>query len=108
MIVETLSPGSELNWQLPIFLIGLVAVFISINSFRQSLTGHITMQIPVISYSMMSVLLVVGLIELGVLVGISPGAPHGYLIIGLLWFVAHAGYFFVSTLFWAQANKDDI
>jgi hypothetical protein len=107
-IVETFSPGSDLNWQLSVFLISLVAIFSPINTILMVRTGQIRLQFPVGSLSMMAVLFTVGLMQIGALVGIIPGAPQGYLLVGVLWLVTHAGYLFVTTLFWAQVDEDGI
>ena len=102
VIIETFSKNSELVWILPLVILGGVAVLISGMGFWQVLSGRIRLHFRVASYSMMLILLFLGLLMLGAAVRVSPGDPLGYLLLGQLWFVTYAGYLFVTTLFWAH------
>ena len=100
-IVELFAPDTALPWKLPIGFLGVIAILISATAIQQSIRGQITLQFPLISYSMIFGLLCIGLLLIAVLFGLVPGNPLGYLLVGVLWFVVHAGYLFVTTLFWA-------
>ncbi|MBD3648268.1 MAG: hypothetical protein HUJ31_12640 [Pseudomonadales bacterium] len=103
-IAELFAPDTALPWKLPLGFVAVSALLIGGIAIVQSLQQRITVRFPIVTYSMVAVLLTVGSLLFLVLFEAIPGNPFGYLLVGVLWCVAHAGYLFVSTLFWARVD----
>lgn len=103
-IAELFAPDTGLSWKLPVGFVAVSAVSLSGLATMQTLQKHINLQFPVISYSMIATLFSIGLMLLLVLLKVIPGNPFGYLLVAVLWFVVHAGYLFVTTLFWSRVD----
>ena len=102
IIVDLLAPDTELSWQVTAIFLATAALAVELNAVRQVISGRITVRFPIPTYLTLSALLIVGVLQVLLLLGLLPGDPFGYLLAGILWFIVHAGYLFVTTLFWAS------
>ena len=105
-IIVSFSGTSNLVWQVPLTLLGVSAIGIFLHATLQIIRSGITLRFPVLSYGMLLGLFLIGLLCAFASFDLLPGSQPGYLLFAEVWFIVHAGWVFVTTLFWAQETDE--
>lgn len=103
-MVNAFSAASHAGWRVATGFVGLVMVIFTAIGLYQFILKRMALSRPVASYAMAITSNGVGWVLLGATAGVLPGALPGYLLLGTLWLLLHAGYVFVATLVWGTGS----
>lgn len=104
-LIDAFWPEAGVGISATTALMGVTATAISIWAVTLFLSGAIVLALPVSSWSMATLNLVIGLFVIAAGLGFLPGAPEAYLRAVLLWFLLYSGYIFAATLIWGTGEE---